>query len=66
LQSGEYVVETFVFAGPKSSQRLLARSIDSHFLSVHTRHIGGGLANIPVIETALDVTANARDNADVA
>jgi len=65
LVTGEYSIEAFVLARATSSARLLARLIDSSFLSVHSRHIGGGLANIPVIETSLEAEFNTRVDADV-
>ena len=65
LQSDDHSIEAFVFAGAASARRLQARSVDSHFLSVYSQHVGGGLANIPVIEATLETTAKARDDADV-
>ena len=62
LQADDHSVEAFVFAG--RPPRLRCRSIDSHFLMVRSRHVGGGLANIPVIATKLEMTPQARERTD--
>ena len=64
LPTGAYSVEGFVFAGARPA-RLVARAVDSHFIAVHSRHIGGGLANIPMIEATLEVTMKASVGANV-
>ena len=65
LPTGEYSVEAFIFAGTPAPARLAGHAVDSHFLSVHSRHIGGGLANIPVIEATIEVDTMAKVGANV-
>jgi len=62
LQADDHSVEAFVFAG--RPPKLRCRSIDSHFLMVRSRHVGGGLANIPVIETKLETDSQTRERTD--
>lgn len=64
LRPDDHAIEAFVFAGPAASRRLVARSIESNLLTVLSRHIGGGLANLPALETAIEVREPAREGAD--
>jgi lipopolysaccharide transport system ATP-binding protein len=65
LRPDDHAIEAFVFAGPATARRLIARSIDPHLFIVLSRHIGGGLANLPAMETAIEVNGWAREEADV-
>jgi lipopolysaccharide transport system ATP-binding protein len=46
LLSGEYSVEAAIYEGPPEQNRMVARLRDSAFLSMQSRHPGGGLVNI--------------------
>ena len=65
LPTDQYSVEVFIITGPPASARLLAHAVDSYFLTVHSRHVGGGLANVALIEAVLEVETKAKVTANV-
>jgi lipopolysaccharide transport system ATP-binding protein len=59
LLSGEYALEAAVYEGPPERNRTLARLQDMAFLSIESRHPGGGLVNILMNSVSLMVETNA-------
>src|SRR5262249_1587280 len=66
LLSGEYALEAAVYEGTPEENRILARLRDTTFLSMQSRHPGGGLVNILAnaigltVDTDMPVRASAR------
>jgi lipopolysaccharide transport system ATP-binding protein len=55
LLSGEYAMEAAVYEGAPMHNRMLARLHDAAFLSMQSRHPGGGLVNISASSIRLSV-----------
>jgi lipopolysaccharide transport system ATP-binding protein len=59
LLSGEYALEAAIYQGTPERNRMLVRLRDATFLSVQSRHPGGGLVNISMDSIELEVEADA-------
>jgi lipopolysaccharide transport system ATP-binding protein len=59
LLTGEYAAEAAVYEGAPERHRLLTRLRDAAFLSVQSRHPGGGLVNVLMRSVSLVVEADA-------
>ncbi len=59
LLSGEYALEAAIYEGTPQRNRMLARLRDAAFLSVQSRHPGGGLVNVSMNSISLTVETGA-------
>jgi lipopolysaccharide transport system ATP-binding protein len=59
LLSGEHVLEAAIYEGTPEHNRMLARLRDAAFLSMQSRHPGGGLVNISMDAIRLEVEVDA-------